>query len=212
MGPESNHKSCSHTEQSRTFRSPRCEVSIGFLWIFCFGHADRTVDPPERGTALSRHQVSGSCREIRIATWMELGPLRRAATCGSAACCAERLRLSVARAFRRTSSGWFPSSIRNWLAPWGQRLVDEFSPRGGRHSVAHGESRGYVSAPSPPPPLPRAGEGCHRRGEGALPRACALGHTMSPLSGLASVPSPPLTPITHHPLNPLLSRGGELFS
>ena len=65
-----------------------------------------------------------------------------------------------------------------------QKFVHEFSPRSGRHPLAHGVSRGSEPPPSPPSPLPpRRERGAEGGVRAALPRACALGYIIPPLRG-----------------------------
>ena len=168
---------------------------------------------------------------------MDCSRILRWVTGGCAACCAERLRLSGRRAegslmgrkargfpHRRPCACGVPPTMKmprmipllkeQGATVLGQRRMDQFSPRSGRHHVAHGESHGYVSAPPPPSPLPPVRErGAVGGVRGLFPRACALGHTMSPLAGLESAPSPPDSNAYTPPFpNPLLSRGREPFS
>ncbi len=82
--------------------------------------------------------------------------------------------------------------------------------RQGRQNVAHGVSRGSAWAPSPPSPLPLARE---RGAEGGVravqPRAYALGHMMSPLTGLGSRLTLS-TDLRYRTLAPLLSHAYQL--
>ncbi|SPE25985.1 hypothetical protein SBA2_270095 [Acidobacteriia bacterium SbA2] len=61
------------------------------------------------------------------------------------------------------------------LSVMSQNFAEELSPQSGRQRVAHGASRGSRDAALTPVPspaggrgVPKAGEGCRRRGEGRL--------------------------------------------
>ena len=65
-----------------------------------------------------------------------------------------------------------------------QEFVNEISPCNGRHSVAHGASRGSERTTLAHAPLSRpGGRGGTQGGEGVHPTADAVGYRISPLWG-----------------------------